>query len=86
MDRAIPSEVVEQWMTHLRLQRTRANDMIWLIAHGATMHDGQNGIPLHDATDRWLAEQKTVVADDDRLVQLYDDLNQSAMAWPTRAH
>jgi hypothetical protein len=86
MDRSIPSEVVEQWMTHLRLQRARANDVIWLIESGATMHDGKNGIPLHDATGRWLAEQKAVVADVDRLIRLYDDLNGAAMVWPTHAH
>lgn len=75
MERLIPSGIVEQWMTHLRLQRARANDMIWLIEKGATLHDGQNGAPLHDATQRWLTEQKTVVADVDRLVRLYDGLN-----------
>jgi hypothetical protein len=62
-------------MTHLRLQRTRARDMIWLIEKGATLHDGQNGEPLHDATQRWLTEQRAVVADVDRLISLYDDLN-----------
>lgn len=75
MDRPVPSETVEQWMTHLRLQRTRANDMIWLIEKGATLHDGQNGAPLHDATQRWLSEQRTVVAEVDRLLALYDGLN-----------
>ncbi len=75
MDRSIPSEIVEQWMTHLRLQRSRANDMIWLIEKGATLHDGHDGEPLHDATRRWLDEQRAVVAEVDRLVALYDDLN-----------
>ena len=75
MDRLVPSETVEQWMTHLRLQRTRARDMIWLIEQGATLHDGRDGGPLHDATQRWLAEQRAGVADVDRLLKLYDDIN-----------
>ena len=75
MDRPIPSAVVEQWMTHLRLQRTRARDMIWLIEKGATLHDGHDGEVMHDATERWLAEQIQVVADVDRLVGLYDAIN-----------
>jgi hypothetical protein len=75
MKRQVPAEMVEQWMTHLRLQRTRARDMIWLIEQGATLHDGRKGEPMHDATARWLAEQKTVVADVDRLVELYDSIN-----------
>ena len=75
MDRLVPSETVEQWMTHLRLQRARANDVIWLIEQGATLHDGQNGEPLHDATRRWLSEQRTVVTDVDQLLKLYDAIN-----------
>jgi hypothetical protein len=75
MDRMIPSGIVEQWMTHLRLQRTRARDLVWLIENGATLHEGQKGEPPLDATERWLAEQKTVIADVDRLVALYDSLN-----------
>ena len=75
MDRLIPSDHVEQWMTHLRLQRTRARDMIWLIEQGTTYHDGQDGVPLHDATERWLTEQRQVVAEVDRLVGLYESVN-----------
>ncbi|RYD59806.1 MAG: hypothetical protein EOP60_01270 [Sphingomonadales bacterium] len=75
MERPIPSDIVEQWMTHLRLQRTRARDMIWLIEKGATLHDGRDGEPMHDATQRWLEEQRQVVADVDRLVGLYDGIN-----------
>lgn len=75
MDRAIPSDVVEEWMTHLRLQRSRARDMIWLIEKGATLHDGRDGEPMHDATARWLTEQRQVVADVDRLLALYDGIN-----------
>ena len=75
MDRPIPSDIVEQWMTHLRLQRTRARDAVWLIEGGATLHDGRNGLPLHDATQRWLTEQRDVIEQVDRLVALYDGLN-----------
>jgi hypothetical protein len=75
MDRMVPSDTVEQWMTHLRLQRTRARDMVWLIENGATLHDGRKDEPMHDATQRWLSEQKTVIAEVDRLVGLYDNIN-----------
>lgn len=75
MDRPISSDTVEQWMTHLRLQRTRARDMVWLIESGVTLHDGRKGEPMHDATERWLDEQKAVIADVDRLVALYDGAN-----------
>ncbi|QDZ08114.1 hypothetical protein FPZ24_11995 [Sphingomonas panacisoli] len=75
MDRSIPSDVVEQWMTHLRLQRTRARDAVFLIEGGATLHDGRNGEAMHDATQRWLSEQREVIAEVDRLVALYDGLN-----------
>lgn len=75
MDRPIPSDVVEQWITHLRLQRTRARDIVWLIEGGATLHDGRDGQPMHDATQRWLTEQREVISEVDRLVALYDGLN-----------
>ena len=75
MDRVIPSDIVEQWMSHLRLQRSRARDAVWLIEHGATLHDGRDGTPMYDATERWLAEQREVIAEVDRLVALYDGVN-----------
>ncbi|RYY29483.1 MAG: hypothetical protein EOP62_00540 [Sphingomonadales bacterium] len=62
-------------MTHLRLQRTRARDAIWLIEHGATLHDGREGSAMRDATARWLSEQKEVVSEVDRLIALYDGIN-----------
>jgi hypothetical protein len=52
MDRLVPSGIVEQWMTHLRRQRSRANDMIWLT------------------------EQREVVADVNRLEELYMGINE----------
>lgn len=75
MLRQVPSSAIEQWMSHLRLQRARANDMIWLIENGATLHDGREGKPMTDATSRWLAEQKEVVSEVDRLIELYNDAN-----------
>jgi hypothetical protein len=75
MDRAVPSDMVEQWMTHLRLQRTRARDIVWLIEGGATLHDGREGEPMTDATQRWLMEQKSVIAETDRLLALYESIN-----------
>jgi hypothetical protein len=75
MDRSIPSDIVEQWMTHLRLERRRALDTIWLIEKGATLHDGRAGRPISDATPRWLSEQKAVVADVDSLLELYESVN-----------
>jgi len=75
MDRRISSDVIEQWMAHLRLQRTRARDAIWLIEGGAMLYDGREGLPMHDATQRWLNEQRTVVDEVDRLIALYDDMN-----------
>ncbi len=75
MDRVVPSGVIEQWMTHLRLQRTRARDMVFLIEHGATLHDGSKDRPMTDATARWLSEQKTVIEEVDRLLGLYEDIN-----------
>lgn len=75
MNRSIPSDTVEQWMTHLRLQRTRARDMVWLIERGATLHDGHEGAVMADATQRWLSEQKDVIAETDRLLELYESIN-----------
>ncbi len=75
MNRSIPSDIVEQWMTHLRLQRTRARDMVWLIEHGATLHDGHEGAEMTDATQRWLTEQKDVITETDRLLELYEGIN-----------
>jgi len=52
-----------------------AADAVWLIEEGATLHDGREGEPMHDATQRWLNEQREVIAEVDRLVALYDELN-----------
>ena len=75
LDRLVPSGIIEQWVYHLRRQRSRASDAIWLIDQGYTLHDGQDGVPQHDATERWRAEQETVVAEVTALLALYDGIN-----------
>jgi hypothetical protein len=42
---------------------------------GFTLHDGQDGVPSHDATARWRAEQETVVEEVTALLALYDEIN-----------
>lgn len=75
LDRLVPSGIIEQWVYHLRRQRARASDAIWLIDQGFTLHDGQGGTPRHDATARWREEQETVVAEVTALLALYDGIN-----------
>ena len=75
IDRLVPSGVIEQWVFHLRRQRARAADTIWLIDQGFTLHDGKCGTPTHDATARWRAEQETVIAEVSDLLKLYDGIN-----------
>ena len=75
LDRLVPSGIIEQWVYHLRRQRSRAADAIWLIEQGYTLHDGQDGVPSNDATARWRAEQETVVEEVTALLVLYDEIN-----------
>jgi hypothetical protein len=75
LDRLVPSGIIEQWVYHLRRQRSRAADALWLIEQGFTLHDGQDGVPFHDATERWRAEQETVVEEVTALLALYDRIN-----------
>lgn len=75
MDRPIPSDIVEQWMTHLRQQRARARDALWLMENGALLFDGRKDEPMRDATDRWRSEQKEVIVEVDRLLGLYESIN-----------
>jgi hypothetical protein len=75
MDRTVPSEIIEQWIVHLRRQRSRALDLIWLIEKGASLHDGRDGVPTSDATARWLREQEQVVIDVDVLLGSYESIN-----------
>jgi len=75
IDRLVPSGVIEQWVYHLRRQRARAADAIWLIDQGFTVHDGKDGVPTFDATLRVRAEHETVVAEVTALLRLYDSIN-----------
>ncbi len=75
LDRLVPSGIIEQWVYHLRRQRSRATDAIWLIDQGFTLHDGQDGVAQYDATARWRAEQETVVEEVTALLALYDGIN-----------
>jgi len=76
IERSVPAGTIEQWVMHLRRQRSRAWDQIWLIEQGGyTIHDGREGAPMHDATGRVLAEQKAIVEEVSALLLLYDDLN-----------
>ncbi len=75
IDRLVPSGIIEQWVYHLRRQRARAADTIWLIDQGFTIHDGKNGVPTNDATARWRTEQSTIIAEVTDLLTLYDEIN-----------
>ena len=75
IERLVPSGLIEQWAMHLRRQRARAMDAVWLIDHGFTIHDGRDGVALDDATARHRAEQADVIADVSRLLDQYDAIN-----------
>ena len=75
IERSVPAGTIEQWVVHMRRQRSRALDQIWLIEQGYTVHDGRDGEATHDATQRVLGEQKTLIAEVTALLRLYDDLN-----------
>ncbi|EZP53815.1 MULTISPECIES: hypothetical protein [unclassified Sphingomonas] len=75
IERLVPSGVIDQWVSHLRRQRSRAQDALWLLDQGFTIHDGRDGIATADASDRWRREQAAVVDDVNRLLELYDRIN-----------
>lgn len=75
IERLVPSGLIDQWAQHLRQQRSRAMDIIWLIDHGFTIHDGRHGTPTADATARHRAEQQEVVDQVNGLIEQYDALN-----------
>lgn len=50
-------------------------DMLWLLENGYTIHDGRGGVAVADATERWRAEQETVIAEVNALLALYDGIN-----------
>ena len=75
LDRLVPSGIIEQWVYHLRRQRSRAADAIWLLDQGYQVHEGRPGEPLEDFTTRWRAEQETVIEEVNALLKLYDNIN-----------
>ncbi|WP_267394993.1 MULTISPECIES: hypothetical protein [unclassified Sphingomonas] len=75
IERLVPSSVVEQWVYHLRRQRARARDALWLLDQGFTVHDGRNGVPTADASARWRSEQEVIISEVNALLELYDSIN-----------
>ncbi|MEG3176403.1 hypothetical protein U1872_09195 [Sphingomonas sp. RB3P16] len=75
IDRLVPSGLIEQWAMHLRRERSRAADSIWLIDNGFTVHDGRDGMPTEDATARRRAELEATVAEVTALLAQYDAIN-----------
>ena len=83
IDRLVPSGLIEQWAMHLRRQRSRASDALWLIENGFSVHDGRNGIPTEDVTERHRHELETTVAEVGRLLAQYDAINLRGCPDPT---
>ncbi|WP_242137132.1 hypothetical protein [Sphingomonas sp. TREG-RG-20F-R18-01] len=75
IERQVPAGLIEQWAVHLRRQRSRAADTIWLLDNGFTIHDGRDGVPTADATARVRREQQEVVAEVSALLDQYDAIN-----------
>jgi hypothetical protein len=80
LDRLVPAGIIEQWVFHLRRQRSRAQDALWLIEQGYTIHDGRGGVPTGDATVRFRREHETVIDEVNALLALYDRINLGAEA------
>lgn len=75
IERQVPAGLIEQWAAHLRRQRSRAADTIWLIDNGFTVHDGRDGLATYDASSRVRAEQHAVVTEVTALLDQYDAIN-----------
>jgi hypothetical protein len=75
IERLVPSGIIEQWVYHLRRQRARAADAIWLFDTGYTVHDGKNGVAFNDATDRHRGEAETIITEVNALLALYDGIS-----------
>ena len=75
IERQVPAGLIEQWAVHLRRQRSRAADTIWLLDNGFTVHDGRDGVPTADATARVRKEQTEIVDDVNALLEQYDAIN-----------
>jgi hypothetical protein len=75
IERQVPAGLIEQWAAHLRRQRSRAADTIWLIDNGFSVHDGRNGVPTADASARVRKEQASIVEEVTALLDQYDAIN-----------
>jgi len=75
IERLVPAGLIEQWAVHLRRQRSRAMDMLWLIDNGFTLHDGRDGVAIADASARFRAEQQAVIDEVGTLLDQYDAIN-----------
>jgi hypothetical protein len=75
IERQVPAGLIEQWAVHLRRQRSRAADTIWLLDNGFTVHDGRNGVATVEASVRVRAEQEVIVAEVSALLDQYDAIN-----------
>lgn len=75
IERQVPAGLIEQWAVHLRRQRSRAADTIWLLDNGFTVHDGRDGVPTSDASARVRAEQQAIVTEVTALLDQYDAIN-----------
>lgn len=75
IERLVPAGLIEQWAVHLRRQRSRAMDMVWLIDNGFTVHDGRDGVATANASARVRAEQQTVIDEVSALLDQYDAIN-----------
>jgi hypothetical protein len=75
IERQVPAGLIEQWAVHLRRQRSRAADTIWLLDNGFTVHDGRDGTPTADASARVRREQVEIVTDVTALLEQYEAIN-----------
>jgi len=75
IERQVPAGLIEQWAVHLRRERSRAADTIWLLDNGFTVHDGRNGVATVEASARVRAEQEVIVAEVSALLDQYDAIN-----------
>ncbi|WP_198354344.1 hypothetical protein [Sphingomonas sp. MA1305] len=75
IERLVPSGIIDQWVFHLRRQRSRAQDAIWLLDQGFSIHDGRDGVALSDASERYRREHQTVIDEVNTLLELYDRIN-----------
>jgi hypothetical protein len=75
IERQVPAGLIEQWAVHLRRQRSRAADTIWLLDNGFTVHGGRDGTPTADESARVRREQVEIVTDVTALLEQYEAIN-----------